>query len=127
MFWVLYEILFFIGVLFTGPYYLFRMRRRGGYAKNFLERFGIYSYVVRNRLGCLQKPIWIHAVSVGEVQLAFSLMESLRRKKPNLHVILSTTTSTGYALAREKEDRSTAVIYYPMDSRYFFRKVHRMA
>lgn len=127
MFWFLYEILFFVGVLVTGPYYLFRMRRRGGYAKNFAERFGIYSDSVHDKLSRLKNPVWIHAVSVGEVQLAFSLIEALQKKHHGLDLILSTTTSTGYALAKERENSNMAVVYYPMDSRFFFRKIHRIA
>jgi len=127
MFWFLYEMLFFVGLLVTGPYYLFRMRRRGGYAKNFTERFGFYSGPVQDRLSRLNNPLWIHAVSVGEVQLAFSLIEALQKEHPGLDLILSTTTSTGYALAKEKENSKMAVVYYPMDSRLFFRKIHRLA
>ena len=127
MIWFVYELLFFVGLLLTGPYYLFRMRRRGGYAKNFGERFGVYSEPVREKLSRLINPVWIHAVSVGEVQLAFSLVEALQKKHPNLDLILSTTTSTGYALAKEKESDRVAVVYYPMDSRLFFRRLHRLA
>lgn len=127
MFWLLYEVLFCIGVLVTGPYYLLRMRRRGGYARNFGERFGLYSAPVREKLGRLKNPVWVHAVSVGEVQLAFALIEALHEKHPTLDLILSTTTSTGYALAKEKEGDRIAVVYYPMDSRFFFRRLHRFA
>ena len=127
MFWVFYELLFFVGLLITGPYYLWRMRRRGGYARNFGERFGLYSDPVSEILSALKNPVWIHAVSVGEVQLAFPLIEALSKRHPDLDVILSTTTSTGYALAKEKESPRVAVIYYPMDSRLFFRKIHELA
>lgn len=127
MFWVLYEILFFIGVLITGPYYLWRMRRRGGYADHFGERFGIYGSQIRAKLAGLKRPVWIHAVSVGEVQLAFPLVDELQRRHADLDIILSTTTSTGYALAREKQSPRVAVLYYPMDSRLFFRKIHQLA
>jgi len=127
MFWFLYEILFFAAVLITGPYYLFRMRRRGGYAVNFGERFGFYSDPVREKLSRLSNAIWVHAVSVGEVQLALPLIEALRRRHPDRDFILSTTTSTGYALAKEKENDRMAVVYYPMDSQFFFRGIHRLA
>jgi 3-deoxy-D-manno-octulosonic-acid transferase len=126
MLWFFYEVLFFLGVLITGPYYLWRMRRRGGYARNFGERFGRYAEDTRMRLAKLVQPIWIHAVSVGEVQLALPLIDQLRQKHPDQAFLLTTTTSTGYALAKEWEDDGLAVVYYPMDSRLFFSKLHSL-
>jgi 3-deoxy-D-manno-octulosonic-acid transferase len=126
MFWLVYEILFLLGLLITGPYYLWRMRRRGGYARHFGERFGSYTDGVRRKLSALSRPVWVHAVSVGEVQLALPLIAQLRQKDPGQDFLLTTTTSTGYALAKEKEKDGLAVIYYPMDSRFFFARLHRL-
>jgi 3-deoxy-D-manno-octulosonic-acid transferase len=126
MLWLIYEILFFLGVLLTGPYYLLRMRRRGGYARNFGERFGRYSEEARARIAALSRPVWVHAVSVGEVQLALPLIDQLRQRYPDQSFLLTTTTSTGYVLAKEWEDERIAVVYYPMDSRFFFSKIHQL-
>ena len=59
--------------------------------------------------------VWIQAVSVGELQALHSLLEALRKHR-HLEVILTTTTVTGYQLAREKYDRLTEQIsYFPID------------
>src|SRR5258706_2348607 len=59
---------------------------------------------LRERLGHLPAGtstggFWIHAVSVGEVRLALSLLAALRRRFPGVAVHLTTATATGRALA----------------------------
>jgi 3-deoxy-D-manno-octulosonic-acid transferase len=58
--------------------------------------------------------IWIHAVSVGEVQAAASIVESLRRLAPEAAVWLSTTTDTGLDTAR-REGMACPIVAFPFD------------
>ncbi|MEM8946840.1 MAG: 3-deoxy-D-manno-octulosonic acid transferase [Planctomycetota bacterium] len=58
--------------------------------------------------------IWLHAVSVGEVQLLQTLLEELRQRRPDAKLVISTTTKTGYDLARRKYAHYT-VFYCPLD------------
>ena len=51
---------------------LVRMARRGGYRRNFRQRFGCYGDVTRARMA--QSPIWIHAVSAGDAGNAFQML-----------------------------------------------------
>jgi len=46
--------------------------------------------------------IWIHAVSVGEINLLPKLVDSLKEQHPTLPVAISSTTETGWKLAQEK-------------------------
>src|SRR5207302_1154415 len=62
--------------------------------------------------------IWIHAVSVGEVLSGVTLARQLKSDYPERPLILSTTTSTGQALARERLPFADAVIYFPLDWRF---------
>ena len=62
--------------------------------------------------GC---EIWVHAVSVGEVFVARKLIEEFRREGGVKCLVLSTTTSTGYAQARKLEADDLVVIYNPLD------------
>ena len=76
------------------------------------------------------KPVWIHAVSVGEVLIALKLIREMRRQAPGIDVVLSTTTSTGFTLANEKakdagEGAPLTVIYNPVDFRSIVRRVMR--
>src|SRR5690349_18927575 len=124
MLWWLYEILFWVLLVLSAPYYLSRMKRRGGYAKDFGERFGRLSPEKTAKLRNL-RPLWIHAVSVGEVDLALHFIEAFR-KKSDIPVVLSTTTSTGHALALRKLPSNVPIFYYPLDSRFCFRPIHRL-
>jgi 3-deoxy-D-manno-octulosonic-acid transferase len=126
MFWWFYDFIFWFGLILAAPHYLLRMRKRGGYAQDFGERFGCYNETKRKKLQG-KELIWIHAVSVGEVNLAFQLIEEIKKAEPKSSLLLSTTTSTGHALALQKLPSDVPVIYYPLDSRFCFRQIHRFA
>ena len=46
--------------------------------------------------------IWLHGVSVGEINLLTDLNSRLKSKYPGLDVVISSTTKTGYDLAKKK-------------------------
>jgi len=69
------------------------MSRRGGYRNRFADRFGRYPDEVAARLRKMEAPVWIHAVSVGEVYVAGQVMRGLRAEMPALSFVLSTTSS----------------------------------
>lgn len=81
------------------PSFLLRMKRRGGYRARMGDRFGRYPADVAARLSTPQSPIWLHAVSVGEVQVAVQLMRALRARDRSIRFVFSTTSSTGWATA----------------------------
>ena len=114
MLWILYNGLFLIGFILLLPHFLLRMRRRGGYSTNFMQRLGVYDKSTRERLRG-GSWVWVHAVSVGELFVAFRYMEELRKKKPGISFVVSTTTSTGYALASDKIGQQDQLIYFPVD------------
>lgn len=127
----------FVGML---PSFVLRMMRRGNYRHKFGQRFGIYSQRARAAL----EPggwTWIHAVSVGEMMMGLKLARQLQAAQPGARVLLSTTTSTGYALARTEVQRMRAeldrrdkgqgqstieLIYYPLDLAMIVRRVLAM-
>lgn len=113
--WWLYTALFTIAYLFMTPYFLFRMKRRGGYRVRFSDRFGNYPQDIIDRLAKLDHPVWIHAVSVGEVYVAGQVMGALRSYKPNTKFVLSTTSSTGWKEAEKVVTENDVLIFYPLD------------
>ncbi len=118
MIWV-YRLLFLPVLLFVGPRYLLRMRRRGGYKKDFHGRFGLFPRLPAKKDGV--KRIWIQAVSVGEV---FAVTPIIRRLREEIgcEIFLTTTTSTGYALARDRlGDLTVGIAYFPLDFWLFSR------
>jgi 3-deoxy-D-manno-octulosonic-acid transferase len=66
--------------------------------------------------------IWIHAVSVGEVLSSVALAQKLKAAYPQRPLIVSTTTQTGQALARERVKAADAVIYFPFDWAFCVRR-----
>jgi 3-deoxy-D-manno-octulosonic-acid transferase len=68
----IYNLFWPIGLLFFLPGYLAKMIRRGGYREKFGQRLGRYDRALRARLS-KQRSTWLHAVSVGEVNVALKL------------------------------------------------------
>src|SRR5438128_8229466 len=119
----IYNLLWPLGLLFFLPGYFTKMLRRGGYREKFGQRLGIYDRRLRARLS-KQRSTWLHAVSVGEVNVALKLANALRTHEPDLHCALTTTTTTGFALARKNvplwiEVMSTPLDYWPIMRRAF--------
>jgi 3-deoxy-D-manno-octulosonic-acid transferase len=110
----IYNLLWPIGLLFFLPGYLGKMIRRGGYREKFWQRLGIYDHDMRARLSN-ERSTWLHAVSVGEVNIALKLANALRALEPDLHCALTTTTTTGFALARKSAPPWIEVMYTPLD------------
>src|SRR6266487_7139410 len=110
----IYNLFWPIGLLFFLPSYFMKMVRRGGYRKNFGQRFGMYNRELRIRLSN-QRSTWLHAVSVGEVNVALKLASALRALEPDLHCVVSTTTTTGFAIANQNAPAWMEVIYTPLD------------
>jgi 3-deoxy-D-manno-octulosonic-acid transferase len=122
--WMLYNILFSIGYVLMLPHFLLRMRRRGGYRRDFGERFGRYAPGKMLALSGGGR-IWIHAVSVGEANLALALLDTLLAQDPSLQFVISTTTSTGHALLENRKRPEDVLIYYPADFPWIVRRVCR--
>lgn len=115
---LIYSILYACALaIFFVPQYLKRPRNL---RKRWLhEKFGLLPVVPQ--LG-FQAPIWIHAVSVGEVNAALPLLRRLKEVCPALPVILSTITDTGQKVAGEKAPEGTTIVYLPFDFRCILRR-----
>ena len=114
----LYNILFTICFALSSPYYFLRMRRRGDWKRGFAERFGKYDAKLKQAI-TNRYTVWMHAVSVGEVNVCTHLIRALERRLPNLKVVVSTTTTTGMGELRRKLPNHISKIYYPIDRRHF--------
>ena len=103
--WLLYQLATTVALLLLAPFLL-------------LGRGGHYLPTVRGRLGIGQppppgeRPLWIHAVSVGEVAVADTLVQALPRDLP---LLVTTVTPTGQARARARFGERAAVTYLPFE------------
>jgi 3-deoxy-D-manno-octulosonic-acid transferase len=122
---LIYNFLWPVGLILFLPGYVMKMLRRGGYRRNFGQRLGLYSSeVLRRRRG--SRPIWIHAVSVGEVRLGIKLATQLEKLGPGRRFILTTTTTTGYMLAEKLAFANMDVLYSPLDFWPVMRRAWRV-
>ncbi len=105
----IYRLLFFPVLFFLLPYYLLRMRRRGGYRAHFCHRFGWVPRATK-----ATSPVWIQAVSVGELEALHPLFIALQQK--NIPVYLTTTTSTAFRILEKKYRKIVDGFgYFPLD------------
>jgi len=92
---ILYNLLAYIAAPIAFANVLWRGIRDPGYRDGYAERFGFGAPVAGD--GC----IWVHAVSLGEVAAATSLVRSMRETYPDRPLVLTTATPTGAKRARE--------------------------
>ncbi len=74
------------------------------------QRFGYYSAELP------KNPLWIHAVSVGEVQTAYPIVGEIKTQAPELPLLLSTITKTGKTMSQQLMGKNIYSIYYPWDA-----------
>jgi 3-deoxy-D-manno-octulosonic-acid transferase len=120
-----YNLLFPAVLLAMLPAFILRMVRRGQYRHKFWQRFAIYSPGVRAKIADTGR-IWIHAVSVGEVNIALKLIHEFRAAEPDASFVLSTTTSTGFKLAATRKTSWLEPIYNPLDFLPIARRAVRL-
>jgi 3-deoxy-D-manno-octulosonic-acid transferase len=113
---LIYNLLFNLGFALSAPWYFLKMYRRGSWQAGFGERFGLYDAKLKQALTNRQ-VVWFHAVSVGEVNLCTQLIRAMEPLLPLHKIVVSTTTSTGMGLLRERLPAHITKIYYPIDRR----------
>ncbi|MGN0834135.1 MAG: 3-deoxy-D-manno-octulosonic acid transferase [Kiritimatiellia bacterium] len=137
--WAVYNLLFAFVYPFLLPGFLIRMVRRGGYAARMGDRFALYPDGLfggnrplfdrhapsRQTGGAADAPVWIHAVSVGEVQVAGQLMREWRKVEPDVRFCFSTTSSTGWKMAEREVTAKDVLIYNPLDFPNFVKSALR--
>ena len=107
--YALYSAVLGVGLLAYLPVFLVR-RRRAGYRRDLAQRLG--------RLGDGLPPeprCWVHAVSVGESAAAVPLVEGIRRRWPELGIVVSTITPTGARIVTDRLAGTAVHRYFPLD------------
>jgi 3-deoxy-D-manno-octulosonic-acid transferase len=115
---VLLDIIYLLAAAIIGwPFLLYRRWTRGPSRVPFREYFGsVPSRSVASRC------VWIHAVSLGEVNATRTIVEELRRRSPDTVVVLSSTTQTGLDRAKDLYPR-LLVFRFPLDFSFAIRNL----
>jgi len=103
---IIYDLIFLIVATIYLPVYLFKRK----FHRGFLARLG---FLPRDL--SLNKPIWIHAVSVGEAMAVRCLVDELRKIYPDKKFVISTVTVTGNKIAQGIAKQGDFVTYLPLD------------
>ena len=114
----LYNIFFTIFFVLTSPYYFMRMWRRGEWQTGFWQRFGMFDAKFKQSITNRQ-VLWMHAVSVGEVNICTQIIRALEPRMPNLKIVVSTTTTTGMGELQKKLPLHIGKFYYPVDGKKY--------
>jgi 3-deoxy-D-manno-octulosonic-acid transferase len=106
----LLDLVYLLLLVFCSPWLVYAAIRKGkyreGWAAKLLGRVPVRSGT--------ERCIWLHAVSVGEVNLLGPLLARLEQQHPDWVYVISTTTKTGFDLAKKKYAPRT-VFYCPLD------------
>lgn len=122
--YVLYNLFLIIATILLFPIIIFKLITVPKYRGGITQKLG------RLRKGVMKKiygtrPIWVHAVSVGEVMAAHPLIRELKKKYPDRKLLLSTVTVTGNYTARRRVPEADAVFFFPFDYPWVVRRVIR--
>ncbi|MBL8726072.1 MAG: 3-deoxy-D-manno-octulosonic acid transferase [Planctomycetes bacterium] len=105
----LYQVVFALALLVYGPVLLWRLATDRRHRKSLRERMGYVPVFAP-----APPVVWIHGVSVGEVKAASNFLAQLARRRPDLQLVVSSTTPNGHHVARQ-EYRDLPVVFFPLD------------
>lgn len=106
----LLDLFYLLLILAAMPWLVVQAVRKGKYRQGYAAK--LLGRVPRRTSE--KTCIWLHAVSVGEVNLLAPLIREIQRQRPDWECVISTTTMTGMALARKKYAELT-LFYCPLD------------
>lgn len=113
MYW-LYTAVFGAGSLLASPYFLYKACTTEKYRHGMGQRLGRLPAETLRRIKD-GRPLWVHAVSVGEVMAVVPLVERIKESRPELPILITTVTLTGHHTALRELPQVEAVLYFPMD------------
>jgi 3-deoxy-D-manno-octulosonic-acid transferase len=119
---LIYSLLLGLAALALMPYWLIQSARHGKYLANLGQRLGFSFPGLTRSLPQREGAIWLHAVSVGEVLSSVTLARELKAANPHRPLVVSTTTLTGQALARERLNFADGFLYFPLDWAFAVRR-----
>ena len=119
LWYVLYNLLLWIGALVCLPFWLLARFARGRYRGQFRERMGLLPSEVTARFGG-RRAFWIHAASAGETASAAPLVRRLKRAYPEVPFLFTVTSRYGKEMAqRQLGEVVDGICFSPLDLEFF--------
>lgn len=116
--YLIYSLALTLAAVVSLPYFLVQGWRKHKYLSSFRARLGNAPSEVHSQ----GDAIWLHAVSVGEVLACQRLATAVKDRFPERRLLISTTTETGFRMARERL-RADGFFYCPFDFAFAVRRV----
>ena len=117
---IVIDFLYLLAAIAITPIALYRLIRHNRYRKGWAQRLGRIT-----RKYTPKKCIWLHAVSVGEVNAATTVVKELRHRFTDYEIVVSTTTDTGFTRANALFGKDLRVFYFPLDFSWVIRRAFR--
>jgi len=114
------DFVYLLVAIAIAPKIFYRMLRQNRYRTGWSQRFG---KITRKRPE--KKCIWIHAVSVGELNATKTVVKELEDRFSDFEIVISTTTDTGFARASALYGDNLEVFYFPLDFSGIMRRAFR--
>ncbi len=115
-----FDLLYLLLAIAISPLLLYRLIRHKRYRAGWANRFGKIA-----RKEPAKKCIWLHAVSVGEVNAAKTLLNELAKQLPDFEIVISSTTDTGFNQAKAQYGNKCSVFYFPFDLSFTMRRAFK--
>lgn len=106
----IFDLAYILALLAVSPVAIYRAIRHSRYRKGWAHRLG---GIPRRRPA--SKCVWLHAVSVGEVNAARTIVSELQARFGDAEIVITTTTDTGFARAQAIFGNEYAVYFFPLD------------
>ncbi len=112
-----YNILLTFLLILTSPYFLLRSLIQKRFREAFSQRMGFF------KRPSFERPIWVHAASVGEVFCSVPVLKRLKKEFSKAKIVLTTMTSTGNKTAKTHLPEADQTLFVPIDHPFIVRKV----
>ncbi|MHC4353811.1 MAG: 3-deoxy-D-manno-octulosonic acid transferase [Planctomycetota bacterium] len=117
---ILIDFAYLLAAVAISPMVIYRMLRQNRYRTGWAQRFG---RITRKHPD--KKCIWLHAVSVGEVNATKTIVKEMQNRFPDFEIVISTTTDTGFARAGAIYAQDLQVFYFPLDLSWVMRRAFK--
>jgi 3-deoxy-D-manno-octulosonic-acid transferase len=114
------NLLYLLAGAAISPLVVYRAVRYKRYRTGWAHRLGKIT-----RRSPHNKCIWLHAVSVGEINAAQTIVTELQKRFSDFEIVVSTTTDTGFARASALFGKDLQVFYFPLDFSWIMRRAFR--
>ena len=116
-----YTTLLTLGLVLSSPFFALKILTTSRYRRGLSQRLGFRYKTISEKVGN-EKPVWIHAASVGEVLGSLPIINGIKGAKPELPILLSTMTATGNEVAEKRASGVKATTFFPLDHPWSVRR-----